>query len=144
MVCEDVRPAGALERDHLIVNGRRPFHSRRSGRHSGDCEPRDLRFSLEQLLNVSGGHVSFNDIATHHRGMTRCEGLRNSEILFYVIHLACVLCVHSEAVLPQVFHPLFAASAVRVFVNRDDRCGLGGGSRRRRFHWREQQGDTEK
>ncbi len=69
----DLRPALAVERQHVVGFGVRSFHTRRSNGHAGDGQPCHRRLLLQQPVDLVGVYVSLNQIPINLAGVAPGE-----------------------------------------------------------------------
>jgi aldose 1-epimerase len=119
---EDARAAVLAERDHLIVI-RHPghLHPRRSHRHPGNGETRNLRPLAEQPVDVVRRDVSLDHVALHRGGVAGLERLGHAERLLDLLDVRRLGRGDVEAVLAQMLRPLGAAAAAGLLLHVDVR-----------------------
>jgi len=125
-----------LDQQHLVSIPApavgRPIHARRTDRHAWHGQTQGLGLFLQKALDVGNGHMAFDDIALHQRGMA------GRKLLCHPQPGACrvvALVGHAgaKAALFHVRDPVLAAAAVGILPdphgNRLGGCkGRHGGS----------------
>lgn len=106
------------------------FHTRRSNRHTGHSDARDIRPKQQQLLDVPMRNMPLDDIAVDNRGVAGGQFFRHAKAFLDRKHVAGMLNRHVVVVTLQIANPFGAAAALRIFINNDIlRCNIAGRTR---------------
>jgi hypothetical protein len=83
-----------------------------------------LRRSSRLLIDLLGGHVTFNKLSIDHCCVAGRESWSDTEILLDRAHVGFYMINDGEAVGFKVLNPFLAASAVCISMNIDCQCLL--------------------
>ena len=98
----------------------------------GTASPAAFGCSFSRRSTSRRGHVSLDHVVAHERRVTRPHATWHTVMILQRVHVGAIVRVHGEAARLHVLHPLLAAAARGVLVDRHRRSRECGAQRHRR------------